>query len=325
MSVKKILLICMGMIFIISSGCKSKEEKMPRSDFSEEAFALRLPEGILHGTLMFPDTNNKDTAVILIPGSGPTDRNGNNPQAKGNNHLFLLAEALAEKGYTTLRYDKRGIGQSKKLLTKERELTFDQAIDDVLRISEELITRGFSNLILLGHSEGALIAEAAAVKKSYYKALILASGSALSADKLILNQLKDRDQNLADLALPIVTTLKKGEEVPEVPASLFSVFRPSVQPYLISWFSYDPVDLLGMIDVPVLIIHGDLDIQVPVSDAATLYEASSRGTLKVIHGMNHILKESPEDREGNLATYNRENLPLHEDFVNYIIEFLEKL
>lgn len=171
--------------------------------------------------------------------------------------MRLLAEALAQNGYATLRYDKRGIGESKDLVKKESELTFDLAIEDVVRISEELKSLGFSRLILLGHSEGALIAEAAMLKASLYDALILVSGSALPADELILNQLKSADQDLADLAEPIVASLKNGVEVPKVPVSLFSLFRPSVQPYLISWFAYDPVKLMEEISVPVLVIHGD--------------------------------------------------------------------
>ena len=251
--------------------------------------------------------------------------NRNNPQTQGNNYLKLLAEALAENGYATLRYDKRGIGESRDLVKKESDLTFDLAIEDVVRISKGLKSLGFSRLILLGHSEGVLIAEAAMTKEPLYDALILVSGSALPADELILNQLKSSDQNLADLAEPIVASLKNGVEVPKVPVSLFSLFRPSVQPYLISWFAYDPESLMEEIAVPVLVMHGDRDLQVPVEDASVLYEASQEGKLEVIAGMNHILKDSPLDREGNLATYSMENLPLHEDFLDKLIEFLEKL
>lgn len=110
-----------------------------------------------------------------------------------------------------------------------------------------------------------------------------------------------------------------------VPVSLFSLFRPSVQPYLISWFAYDPVKLIEEIAVPVLVGHEDRDLRVPVEDASVLYKASQEGKLEVIAGMNHMLKDSPLDREGNLATYRMENLPLHEDFLGQLIEFLDKL
>jgi len=315
MNITKSILSAFALSLLILTACGKEEKEDAKSLFPEEPFALQVQEGTLHGVVMYPTDRIIEAVVILVPGSGPTDRNGNNPQTQGNNHLKLLAEALAENGYATLRYDKRGIGESRDLVKKESDLTFDLAIEDVVRISKGLKSLGFSRLILLGHSEGALIAEAAMTKEPLYDALILVSGSALPADELILNQLKSSDQNLADLAEPIVAS----------PVSLFSLFRPSVQPYLISWFAYDPESLMKKIDKPVLILHGNRDLQVPVTDASVLFHASSQGTLKIIEGMNHILKESPEDREGNLATYSMENLPLHEDFANKLIEFLEKL
>ncbi|WP_312460301.1 alpha/beta fold hydrolase [Proteiniclasticum sp.] len=325
MNVTKLVLTMFALSLLTLTACGKEEKDDVKSAFPEEPFVLQVQEGTLHGSMMYPADKIIEAVVILVPGSGPTDRNGNNPQAQGNNHLKLLAEALAQNGYATLRYDKRGIGESKDLVKKESELTFDLAIEDVVRISEELKSLGYSRLILLGHSEGALIAEAAVIKESLYDALILVSGSALPADELIQNQLKSADQDLADLAEPIVDSLKNGKEVPKVPVSLFSLFRPSVQPYLISWFAYDPVKLMEEIAVPVLVMHGDRDLQVPVEDASVLYEASQEGKLEVIAGMNHILKDSPLDREGNLATYSMENLPLHEDFLDKLIEFLEKL
>ncbi|SFN43202.1 alpha/beta hydrolase [Proteiniclasticum ruminis] len=325
MNITKLVLTVFALSLLTLTACSKEEKDDMKSAFPEEPFVLQVQEGTLHGSIMYPADKIIEAVVILVPGSGPTDRNGNNPQAQGNNHLRLLAEALAQNGYATLRYDKRGIGESKGLVKKESELTFDLAIEDVVRISEELKSLGFSRLILLGHSEGALIAEAAMLKASLYEGLILVSGSASPADELILNQLKSADQDLADLAEPIVASLKNGDEVPKVPVSLFSLFRPSVQPYLISWFAYDPESLMENIDKPALILHGDRDLQVPVTDASVLFHASSHGTLEIIEGMNHILKESPEDREGNLATYSMENLPLHEDFLNKLIEFLEKL
>ncbi len=325
MNITKSILSAFALSLLILTACGKEEKEDAKSLFPEEPFALQVQEGTLHGVVMYPTDRIIEAVVILVPGSGPTDRNGNNPQTQGNNHLKLLAEALAENGYATLRYDKRGIGESRDLVKKESDLTFDLAIEDVVRISKGLKSLGFSRLILLGHSEGALIAEAAMTKEPLYDALILVSGSALPADELILNQLKSSDQNLADLAEPIVASLKNGVEVPKVPVSLFSLFRPSVQPYLISWFAYDPESLMKKIDKPVLILHGNRDLQVPVTDASVLFHASSQGTLKIVEGMNHILKESPEDREGNLATYSMENLPLHEDFLNKLIEFLENL
>lgn len=325
MKFRRCFIFVMVLSLLVSAGCVKEERKVEESIYEEEDFSLPFQEGTLYGTLMYLEDESKETVVILVPGSGPTDRNGNNPQAVGNNHLKLLAEALAQNGYASLRYDKRGVGESSSLVKKESALTFDLAVDDVVEISEKLRSRGYLKLILMGHSEGALIAEAAAVKKPLYDAVILIAGSAKPADELLMEQLTASHQELADLAAPIVASLKRGEMVEKVPLSLFSLLRPTVQPYLISWFTYDPVSLMREIKVPVLLLHGDRDLQVPVADAAVLYEASQYGDLEVIGGMNHILKESPEDRDGNLATYSMEKLPLHPDFLRKMIEFLDKL
>lgn len=322
---KRKLWLCIFLgTLIFCSGC-AKREETPVSVYPQETIAVSFQEGTLHGTLMYPVDKESETVILLVPGSGPTDRNGNNPEAPGNNHLLLLAEGLAEKGFATLRYDKRGIGESKNLVKKESDLTFDLGVSDVRALAEEALKKGFSRMILLGHSEGALIAEAAAGGNNHFDAVILVSGSAVPADQLIMNQLSAADPEIASLAKPIVESLKAGEIVPKVPVSLFSLFRPTVQPYLISWFALDPVDLIKKIEVPVLVIHGDRDLQVPVEDAEVLFQGANKGSKAIIEGMNHILKEAPLDRKGNLATYTQANLPIHPGFLDKIIEFLEKL
>ena len=77
----------------------------------EEAVVLQTPTGDIYGTLLTPERNNNLPVVLLIAGSGPTDRNGNNPLMT-NNSLKMLAELLAKNGIASLRYDKRGISAS---------------------------------------------------------------------------------------------------------------------------------------------------------------------------------------------------------------------
>ncbi|HSL85358.1 MAG TPA: alpha/beta hydrolase, partial [Bacteroidales bacterium] len=148
---------------------------------------------------------------------------------------------------------------------------------------------------------------------------------ATRAHELLLKQLKAQSEELHDLSVPIVDELLKGNIVPEVPVSLFSLFRPSVQPYLITWFSYDPVKSISQIREPVLIIHGDRDIQISHEEARILHESLEGSRLEIIEGMNHILKPAPEDLQGNLATYSDPDLPLHEEFKETIIEFMDQL
>lgn len=309
---------------LLGSGCspKSPEGNLPPG---EENVAVQVKNGELKGTLRMPQEEAKSILVILIPGSGPTDRNGNNPQAGENNGLKMIAEALSQEGFSSLRYDKRGIGESKGLLIKESDLTFEDSITDVLAWVEKYQEDSrFSQIVLLGHSEGALIGAAAASRSTAVKALISVAGTAVPADELLLEQLKVQAPDLYEASLPLVEELRQGRLIPQVPLNLFSIFRPSVQPYLISWFSYDPREVLPTVKVPVLILHGDRDLQVPVGDAEKLQAANPNAELLIVPGMNHILKDAPEDPQGNFATYSDPDLPLSDVFITKVLEFLCK-
>ena len=117
--------------------------------------------------------------------------------------------------------------------------------------------------------------------------------------------------------------LKQGEQVQTVSPELQSLFRPSVQPYMISWLQYDPVAQLQKLHSPVFIVNGNRDIQVPAKDAKRLHDAKEDSKLLIVENMNHILKEAPEDREGNIATYSNPELPLAKGLIDGIIVFLK--
>lgn len=322
---KFMLLTLMGMLLIPFSGCTAKVQE-PESKYKEEEVFLAYKEGKLFGSLMEPQEEGDGTLVIIIPGSGPTDRNGNNPQAGTSNNLKMVAEALSDHGIYSLRYDKRGIGESKSILKKESEMDFYMSIHDVISWIEKFKDDvRFKKILLLGHSEGALIAAAAEVASVDVDGLISVSGTALPADELLLKQLKFQSESLYEKGLPIVEELKKGNLVTELPVELFTLFRPSVQPYLISWFSYAPQKVISKVNVPVLILHGRNDLQVSFEDAKLLHQACEGSELSIIKGMNHILKDAPIDMEGNLATYNQPELPLSEGFMEKIIEFIDNL
>lgn len=324
---KSLLLILIGTLLLAIS-CGKREETIEVVDgkYLEEKVSIVFEKGELKGSLMFPVTEESGNLVIIIPGSGPTDRNGNNPQAGENNNLLMIAEALSDEGHYSLRYDKRGIGESKDLVKKESDIDFHDSINDVLSwISKLKNDSRFNNIILLGHSEGALIAAQACSISDDCDALISVSGTATKAHELILNQLKGQSQEAYELSVPIVEELLKGNIVPEVPVSLFNLFRPSVQPYLISWFSYDPVRIMAGIKDPVLIIHGDRDIQISHEEAEILHDALEESKLEIIQGMNHVLKDAPEDLKGNIATYSDPDLPLSENFIKKVIEFIRDL
>lgn len=325
---KGISVILLATLFLSTSCGKeeAKKEEIIDEIYTEERVAISFNEGELSGRLMSPQRTGKSHLVIIVPGSGPTDRNGNNPQAGQNNNLLMIAEALSDAGHYSLRYDKRGIGESQNLIRKESDMDFHDSIDDVISwINRYRDDERFDKIILLGHSEGALVASAACSISMECAGLISVSGTATRAHELLLKQLEAQSQELYDLSVPIIDELVNGNIVPEVPVSLFSLFRPSVQPYLITWFSYDPLRTMASIKDPVLIIHGTRDIQISHEEARRLHESLPGSKLEIIEGMNHVLKPAPEDLEGNIATYSDPDLPLHDKFEEKIIEFINGL
>ena len=326
---KKGLWVFLVLLLVLATACGKKEVNLTEiidGKYTEERAVVSFDDGELVGRLMSPTAQGKGHLVIIVPGSGPTDRNGNNPQAGENNSLLMIAEAFSDAGHYTLRYDKRGIGESKALLKKESDVDFHDSINDVMAwIDKYKDDPRFDKIILLGHSEGALVAAEACSMSADCEALISVSGTATKAHELLLTQLQAQSKELYDLSVPIVDELLKGNIVPEVPVSLFSLFRPSVQPYLISWFSFDPLKIMSGIKDPVLIIHGDRDIQISHEEAERLHEALPSSRLEIISGMNHILKDAPADYEGNIATYSDPDLPLNEEFRKKIIEFTDGL
>ncbi|MCQ4923229.1 lysophospholipase [Tissierella carlieri] len=313
-------------ILILTSviGCtKNNDNDEIGTEFIEEEYNLEVAEGNIYGTLTLPKEGNNFPVAIIIAGSGPTDRDGNNPLAGKNNSLKMISESLAKEGIASIRYDKRGIGESKSLVKKEEDLIFEDYIDDVVRWVNKLREdKRFSKVIIIGHSEGALIG-ATASYKSNVEGFISVSGMGYSAYDTLKRQLKNQSGDIYDKSLPLLDTLKEGNLIFNPPQELYSLFRPSVQPYMISWFKYDPVAEIANVKVPILILQGDNDIQVEVTDAEILHEGNPDSKLVIIKGMNHVLKDAPTDKEGNMATYSKPDLPLNQEFITEIITFVK--
>lgn len=289
----------------------------------EEIVTLETTTGNVEGTLLIPESQQPAPVALIIAGSGPTDRNGNNPMMT-NNSLKMLAAGLAENGIASLRYDKRGIGQSKSAGLKEIDLRFENYIDDARQWIEKLKKDDrFSAVTVIGHSEGSLIGLIAARKAGADKFISLA-GLGEPANATIRRQLAGQPPFVTEQANPILEKLVQGETVAEVPPFLAALFRPSVQPYLISWFRYDPAVEIAKLEQPVLIIQGTTDIQVTVEDANYLATANPKAQRHIFEGMNHILKDAPADPQENVKTYSQPDLPLHEGLMETISGFIKK-
>ncbi|OWJ94867.1 alpha/beta hydrolase [Pseudomonas sp. A46] len=282
--------------------------------------------GLLQGTLLRPKTGEAVPVALIIAGSGPTDRDGNNPMAGRNDSLRKLAELLARNGIASVRYDKRGIAASHAAGPDERHLSLEGYAADAAAWGRRLKQDPrFSQLILIGHSEGSLIAGLAA-QPAGADALVSIAGSARPIDELLREQLQDRlPPPLLAESERILASLKAGRPVDDVPKALELLFRPSVQPYLISLFRQDPAQVYGRLSLPILVLQGSHDIQVAVADAERLKAASPHAELAIIPGMNHVLRIVPQDRRQQLASYANPHLPLARELGERILAFIRNL
>lgn len=293
------------------------------SIFSASEIVLKTSTGDIFGTLTVPNNSKPSPIVLIVAGSGPTDRDGNSPLGIQTNAYKMLSESLAINGISTLRFDKRGIGKSKPAMTSESELRFETYINDVIAwISLLKSDKRFSSIIILGHSEGSLIGMIAA-EQTNVAGFISISGVGKSADKVLQEQLKNKlPPELLDESNKILDSLKIGKTVSNVNPNLVALYRSSVQPYMISWIKYDPAKEISKLKIPVLIVQGTTDLQVTVNDSKLLSAAKPNAKLLIIENMNHVLKESDSDIQKNMATYSNPDLPLKAELTDGIINFI---
>ena len=308
-------------LVLLASTVLAQQPALPVSDAAPA-------DNALHSSLLLPKEMSKAVPVVLLlSGSGPTDRNGNSPMLPGkNNSLQMLAEGLAENGIASLRYDKRGVGESAKAMVSEADLRFETYVDDAVAWCEQLRKdRRFSAVIIAGHSEGSLIGMLAA-KRCNAAGFISIAGAGRAAADILRTQLAGKlPPELATQSDAILKNLEAGKTTDDPPAALAALYRSSVQPYLISWFRYDPAKSIAALTVPVLIVQGTTDLQVSVDDAKRLAAANPKAKLLLIEGMNHVLKEVPPDREKQMASYSDPKLLLAPDFLAGVVEFVRKV
>lgn len=293
----------------------------------EKNIILTTPTGEIHGILLMPDNEEPCPLVIIIAGSGPTDMNGNTIGSElQNNSLKMLAEGLAAKGIASLRYDKRGIGKSQAAIMSEEELRFEHYIDDAAAWADMLIgDKRFSTIAIAGHSEGSLIGMVAAQKSTAVKAYISIAGCGRPAHEVIEEQLNPQPEQVRNEAAAINRELLQGRIVEDVPNYLAALYRKSVQPYLISWFRYNPAKEIAKLKIPVLILQGDKDIQVGVKEAERLYLARMFSSFYIIEGMNHVLKHCEgNDMLSQLEAYQSPTMPIKQELIEHIARFLLK-
>jgi len=293
---------------------------------AETPITLDTPTGQLAGTLELPAGADKPRVALLIAGSGPTDRDGNSSMIPGrNDSLKLLAAGLAEAGIATVRYDKRGIGGSHAAGSAESALRFEMFVDDAAAwIARLKADPRFASVAVIGHSEGSLIGMLAA-RQADAAAFVSIAGIADGASTLMRKQLEGKlPPELEKESERILVSLESGAVVDPVPPALATLFRPSVQPYLISWFKYVPAQRIAELTMPVLVVQGNTDIQVDVVQANRLHGARPGAKLAIIPGMNHVFKHVRAVPELQVASYGDPSLPVSPLLVKSIADFLQQ-
>ncbi len=276
---------------------------------------------LIDGTLLIPKTKEKPPLAIIIAGSGPTDRNGNQ-QMLENNSLKFLAEGLSKNDIATFRYDKRIVKQMKENTVQEKNIRFDDFINDAIAVLEYFKKdKRFSKIYILGHSQGSLIGMVAA--QSGADGFISLSGAGQAIDEVIIDQLSNQAPGLVENARTAFADLRANGETDNYDPGLASIFRKDIQPFILTWIKYDPKEEIAKLNLPVLIINGDKDIQVQVSEAELLNEAKPDAEFKIIHNMNHIFKEIDGNIMENSASYNQGDLPVMPELIDVISDFIK--
>jgi pimeloyl-ACP methyl ester carboxylesterase len=295
----------------------------------EENVVLKQSKGVLDGTLLMPNSTKKVPVVLIVAGSGPTDRNGNSSLSVTAKSYQLLAEGLAKNGIASLRYDKRGVGKSASSMMKESDLTFETYIQDVQQWIDTLKkSNRFSKITVLGHSEGSLLSMVA-VQKSPVDGYISLAGPARGIDEILNEQIAQQPlpDSVKNEVKRNLDKLKKGETLPKLMQNMaiIMLFRPSIQPYMISWLKYLPSEEIKKVKAKTLIIQGTTDIQVSENEGKLLAAAQPKAKLLLINGMNHVLKDAPADRAENIKTYTNSDLPLSKGMVEAVVKFVDSL
>lgn len=282
--------------------------------------------GGLEGTLLTPRAARRGLGVLMIAGSGPTDRDGNGP-GLATDLYRRIAEGLAAAGHAVLRYDKRGVGGSRAAARREEDLSFPVMEADARLALRSLAARAeVRGVVPLGHSEGAMIATRLACSEAV-AGLVLMAAPGRPLGVVLMEQLAAAGlpPELMAQSERILAALARGEAAADVPPALASLFRPSVQPYLASVIGVDPARDLAAVGVPTLILAGGRDLQTGESDLAALEAARPNARVVRLAAANHVLKPAPADRAGNVAVYADRAAPLDPGVMPALEGFLAAL
>lgn len=276
---------------------------------------------LIDGTLLLPKNEDKSKLAIIIAGTGPTDRDGNQ-NFMNNNSLKKLAEALSDQNIATFRYDKRIVKQIQKRKI-DPNITFDNYVEDAIAVVDYFKKDDkYSEIYIIGHSQGSLVGMLAA--KNRADGFISLAGAGQSIDEVITEQIGNMDPSLIEGTQKAFESLRKGELTDKYPPALGTIFRADIQPFIMNWMQYNPQEVIKSLEIPCLIINGTKDLQVSVQEAQFLKEAYSLSELKIIENMNHVLFIIEGDELENSKSYNESFRPISTELVSAVSEFILK-
>lgn len=275
---------------------------------------------IIDGTLLVPNDGSK-TVAIIIAGSGPTDRDGNQNFLKSNG-LKKLAENLSKNGIATFRYDKRTVKQ-----IRTGKIDPNTMFDDFVKDASDIIDyfkndKRFEKIYIVGHSKGSLVGMLAAKDKA--DGFVSLAGAGQPIDEVIIEQVNRTAPMFTEDSKRVFNILKEGKTTDDFPVALGSIFNKQIQPFMMSWMKYNPQEEIAKLDIPVLIINGTKDLQVSVAEAEFLHKASPKSELKIIEKMNHVLFTIEGDDLENSKSYNEAFRPINEELIRAIVNFIKQ-
>jgi len=296
-------------VAMLSSGAAFAQQAVP-----EVAIEAPGPQGSLAGTMI--ESAVGAPVVLIIPGSGPTDRNGDNPLGVKGGVYRQLAVGLAARGIASVRVDKRGMFGSHAAVADANDVTIADYAGDVRSWIAVIRKRtGAPCVWVLGHSEGGLVALVAAQSAPDICGLLLVAAMGRPLADVMRQQFKANPANAPVLgqALAAIDSLEAGKTFD--PAGLHPVLAPmfatKVQAYLIDFFRYNPAKLAAAYKGPMLVLQGNRDLQVTLEDASILKNAHLSAKLVIVPGVNHVLKPVAGDTmAANFATYGDANLAI---------------
>lgn len=256
---------------------------------------------MLAGTLTLPRATAQRPvpAVVMISGSGPQDRDSFLPLGTGYRPFRQFADTLGRRGIAVLRFDDRGTGASTGSFAAATEVDFVADVAAAVAFLRARPDIDPNRISLLGHSEGGVIGPLVAAQDPRIAALVLMAGPASPRSAVL-------EQNRRSIAAE--TTLSQARRdslLQHVPVMLDSAANTG------TWFGgflrYDGRATAAKISVPVLILQGATDTQVPL-EQAELYTryfregGNQRVTTVVFPHRNHLFLR---DSIGDFARYNR--------------------